>query len=123
MEIQKTFTRRLVPLIAAVAALLILVLEVGSAGAAPAGPPVIVPQTPADGAPVAASSEPLAVTFSCPQYVYEEGELIEEEEGEEGEEEGTPPPPVFGPPVLGGGEEYGVHFSSSPAVDAASKPM
>jgi hypothetical protein len=121
MEIQKTFTRRLVPLIAAVAALLILVLEVGSAGAAPAGPPVIVPQTPADGAPVAASSEPLAVTFSCPQYVYEEGELIEEEEGEEGEEEGTPPPPVFGPPVLGGGEEYGVHFSSSPAVDAAGQ--
>lgn len=122
-----TFIRRLVPLIAVAAALLILVLEVGSAGAAPAGPPAIVPQTPANGSPVAASSEPLAVTFGCPTYVYEEGELIEEpeeeggeeEEGEEGEEEELIP--VFGPPVLGGGEEYGVHFSTSATVDAAGQ--
>jgi hypothetical protein len=121
MEIQMSFSRRLVLLIAAAAALLISALEVGSAGAAPAGPPAIVPQSPGNGAPVPASSEALTFTFSCPQYVYEKGELIEEPEEEEGEEEGTPPPPVFGPPVLGGGEEYGVRYSTSPAVDAAGQ--
>jgi hypothetical protein len=128
------FLRRFVPLVAAAAALLILVLEVGSAGAAPATGPAITPQTPPDGSPVAATHEPLTVVFTCPSYVYEEGELIEpdepeeegeEEEGEESEEEGeeevTPPAPVFGPPVLGGGEEYGVHFSTSPTVNAAGQ--
>jgi hypothetical protein len=123
MEIQMWFSRRLVPLIATALALLILVLEVDSAGAAPAGPPAIVPQVPADGVAVPAGSEPLAVTFTCPQYVYEAGEEleVEEPEEEEGEEEGTPTVPVFGPPTIGGGEEYGVHFSTSPAVDAAGQ--
>lgn len=118
--------RRLVPLCVAAAALLVLVLEIGSAGAAPAAAPAIVPQTPANGSPVAATEEPLTVVFSCPSYVYEEGEVIEpeepeEEEGEEGEEEGEPPTPVIGPPVLGGGEEYGVHFSTAPTVNAAGQ--
>ncbi len=125
--------RRLVPLFVAAAALLILVLEVGSAGARPATGPTIVPQSPGDGAPVPASEEALTVSFTCPSYVYEEGEVIEVEEpeeggGEEGEEgegegEGAPTPPivVVGPPVLGGGEEYGVHFSTSPTVNAAGQ--
>jgi hypothetical protein len=84
------------------------------------------------------------VTFSCPQFVYEAGELIEEEEielpeepekeepeegeeeGEGGEEEGgkeeeiLPPPPVFGPPTLGGSENYAVHFSTSSSVNPAT---
>jgi hypothetical protein len=119
------FLRRLVPLLAAAAALLVLVLEVGSAGARPATGPQIVPLSPGNGAPVPASSEPLVVSFTCPGYVYEEGEVIEVEEPEEGgEEEGeevTPPPPVVGPPVLGGAEEYGVHFSTSPAQNAAGQ--
>lgn len=136
MKNSSPFRRRLVPLLAAAAALLILVLEVGAAGASPAVAPAIVPQSPGDGAAVPAGEEALTVSFTCPSYVYEEGELIEveepeepkEEEGEggegEGEEEGAPAPPpapVFGPPVLGGGEEYGVHFSTSPAVNAAGQ--
>src|SRR5882757_6660757 len=102
MKSPAPFLRRLVPLLAAAAALLVLVLEVGSAGASPATGPAIVPQTPADGAPVAATGEPLSVVFSCPRFVHEEGELIE---AEEPEEEATPPTPEFGPPVLGGSEE------------------
>ncbi|MDX6653827.1 MAG: hypothetical protein QOH18_528 [Solirubrobacterales bacterium] len=126
MKSPAPFLRRLVPLLAAAAALLILVLEVGSAGASPATGPAIVPQTPADGAAVAATEEPLTVVFSCPSFVSEKGELIEPEEPEEegGEEEGeevTPPTPEFGPPVLGGGEEYAVHFSTSPSVNAAGQ--
>ena len=125
MKSPAPFLRRLVPLLAAAAALLVLVLEAGSAGASPATAPAIVPQTPADGSPVAATEEPLTVVFSCPSFVYEEGELIEpEEEGEEEEEEEeevTPPTPEFGPPVLGGGEEYGVHFSTSPTVNVAGQ--
>jgi hypothetical protein len=116
--------RRLVPLLAAAAALLILVLEVGSAGAAPATGPAIVPQSPPEGAGVAASSEALKVVFSCPSFVYEEGEVIEPEEPEEEEEEeeeAEPPAPVFGPPVIGGAEEYGVHFSTSPVVNGAGQ--
>jgi hypothetical protein len=123
--------RRLVPLLAAAAALLVLVLEVGSAGAAPAASPAIVPQSPPEGAGVAASSEPLTVAFSCPSFVYEEGELIEPEEPEEpeeeeeeegeGEEEVEPPAPVFGPPVIGGSEEYGVHFSTALVVNGAGQ--
>jgi hypothetical protein len=121
--------RRLVPLLVAAAALLVLVLEVGSAGAAPATGPAIVPQSPPEGAGVPASSEALKVVFTCPSFVYEEGELIEPEEpeeeeegeGEEGEEEVEPPAPVFGPPVIGGAEEYGVHFSTSPLVNAAGQ--
>ncbi|HKZ13235.1 MAG TPA: hypothetical protein VJL81_05255 [Solirubrobacterales bacterium] len=116
-------SRRLVPLVVAAAALLVLVLEVGSGAASPAIGPAIVPQTPANGSPVAATEEPLTVVFSCPSYVYEEGEVIEPEEegGEEEGEEGTPPTPVIGPPVLGGGEEYGVHFSTAPSVDTAGQ--
>jgi hypothetical protein len=120
------FTRRLVPLLAAAAALLILVLEVGSAGAAPATGPAIAPLIPANGVAVPASSEALSFTFTCPQYVYEAGEELEVEEPEEeeegeGEEEGPPPAPLFGPPTIGGGEEYGVHFSTSPIVNAAGQ--
>ena len=128
------FSRRLVPLLAAAAALLVLVLEVGSAGATPATGPEIVPLSPPEGAPVPAGSEALSVSFACPGYVYEEGELIEpeepKEEGGEGEEEGeegeekeavTPPAPTFTPPVIGGAEGYAVHFSTSPDVNAAGQ--
>jgi hypothetical protein len=108
--------RRLVPLIAAAVALLVLVLEVVPAGAAPATGPAITPQSPTKGAPVAATEEPLTVSFTCPSYVLEEGEVIEPEEGGEEEE-----PPIVGPPVLGGGEEYGVHFSTSATVNAAGQ--
>jgi hypothetical protein len=111
--------RRLVPLCAAIAALLILVSAVGSAGASPATGPPIVPQTPANGAPVQASGEALKVVFSCPSYVLEAGEVTEEEiENEEGEEEVVT---IVGPPVLGGGESYGVHFSTAPTVNAAGQ--
>src|ERR1700759_1371630 len=122
MESLKKFTRRLVPLVAAAAALLVLVLAVGSAGASPAVAPTITAQLPANGASVPASSEALQVTFTCPSYVYEEGEEIEvDEPEEEGGEEVEPPAPIFTPPVLGGPEEYGVHFSTSPAVSAAGQ--
>ncbi|HEY2479731.1 MAG TPA: hypothetical protein VGI17_13505 [Solirubrobacterales bacterium] len=124
------FSRRLVPLLIAAGALVGLVLEVGAAGASPATSPPISPQRPADGATVEASGEPpgepLQVAFSCPSYVLEAGEVIEPEEPEEGEEEEeeevTPPAePVIGPPVLGGPENYAVHFSTSPAVNAAGQ--
>jgi hypothetical protein len=137
MEILRSRSRRLVLLLIAAGALAALVLEVGSAGASPATGPPIDGGTPAEGATVEASAEALKLTFNCPQFVYEAGELIEEEEteeveeveeneeeGEEGEEEETtkeevilpPAPPVFGPPTLGGAEKYAVHFSTSPAV-------
>ncbi|HVW48147.1 MAG TPA: hypothetical protein VHA76_13890, partial [Solirubrobacterales bacterium] len=115
-----------------------LVLAVGSAGATPATSPPIDPLTPGEGAGVQASAEGLKVTFTCPSFVFEEGEVLEEkeveepaeeggeEEGEggEGEEEGgeesegeaLPPIIVRGPPVLGGAEEYGVHFSTSATI-------
>src|SRR5271156_1736672 len=122
MRFLRSSSRRLVlPLIAA-GALAVLVLEVGAAGASPATGPPIEPQSPGEGASVEAGAEALKVTFSCPQFVYEQGELIEEEaeepeeeeseEGEGGEEKVIPPPPapVFGPPTLGGSENYAVHF-------------
>jgi hypothetical protein len=137
MRILPRSLRRLVPLLIAAGALVALVLEVGSAGASPATSPTFEPQVPPDGGSVQASGEPLKVTFSCPSYVYEEGEVIEEpeeeaeepgeeEEGEGGEEEGeeevTPPvEPVIGPPTLGTPENYAVHFSTSPAVNASGK--
>lgn len=136
MKILRSSSRRLVLLLIAVGALAVLVLEVGAAGASPATSPPIEPQSPGEGATIQASGEALKVSFTCPQFVYEEGELIEEEEieepeekeegSEEGEEEGeggeeevipTPPAPVFGPPVLGGAENYAVHFSTSRAVN------
>lgn len=128
---------RLFPLLAALAAIIGLVIAVGSAGATPATSPPIEPQLPSENAGIQASGEPLSVTFTCPTFVAEEGEVIEEEaeepeeeeggeeeggeESEGGEEEGgektevLPPPPVIlrEPPVLGGAEEYGVHFSTS----------
>src|SRR4051794_26247042 len=122
MEFLRSSSWRLVLLLIAAGALAVLVLEVGAAGASPATGPPIEPQSPGEGAAVEASAEPLKVTFSCPQFVYEAGELIEEEEeepeeGEEGEEEEEvippPPVPVFGPPTLGGSENYAVHFSTS----------
>jgi hypothetical protein len=132
MKILRSSSRRLVLLLIAAGALAALVLEVGAAGASPTTGPAIQPQSPGEGAAVEASAEPLKVTFSCPQFVYEEGELIEEEEieepieepgeeGEEGEEEEVivppPPVPVFGPPTLGGSENYAVHFSTSSSVN------
>jgi hypothetical protein len=119
MKILRSSSRRLVLLLIAAGALAALVLEVGAAGASPTTGPAI---------------QPLKVTFSCPQFVYEEGELIEaeepeepveepEEEGEEGEEEVVVPPPpvpVFGPPTLGGSENYAVHFSTSSSVNPAT---
>jgi hypothetical protein len=116
---------RLVPLLVALAALIGLVLAVGSADATPATSPPIEPLTPTENAGVQASGEPLVVTFTCPAFVAEEGEVIEpeEEKGEGGEEEEeeeeevVPPVILREPPVLGGGEEYGVHFSASFATD------
>jgi hypothetical protein len=146
MRILRSSSRRLVLLLVAAGALAALVLGVGGAGASPATGPPITPLVPAEGAAVEASGEALKVTFSCPQFVYEEGELIEEEEEEEaeepeapeepeegegeeeeteeggGEEEVVPPPaPVFGPPTLGGAENYSVHFSTSPTVNASGQ--
>jgi len=132
MNILRSSSRRLVLLLIAAGALAVLVLEVGAAGASPATGPPIEPQSPGEGASVEASGEALKVTFSCPQFVYEAGELIEEEEPEEGEEpeepeegeeeeEVVPPPvPVFGPPTLGGSENYAVHFSTSSTVNAVT---
>lgn len=75
----------------------------------------------------------MKVTFSCPQFVYEQGEEEEieivvppEEKEEGGEEEGKEAEgevttiTVVAPPVLGGAESYGVHFSTSPTVDPAT---
>jgi hypothetical protein len=144
MRILRSSSRRLVLLLIAAGALAALVLEVGSAGASPASSPTFEPQIPPDGGAVQASAEPLKVTFSCPSFVYEEGEVIEEEaeepeeeggegeggegegeggEGEGGEEEGIPPPvePVIGPPTLGTPENYAVHFSTSSAVNTAGQ--
>jgi hypothetical protein len=133
---------RLVPLLAALAAIIGLVFAVGSAEATPATSPPIEPQLPSENAGIQASAEPLSVTFTCPSFVSEEGEVIEEEETEaeieerlereieerlereKEEEEGVefPEEPeaeeeevavLREPPVLGGPEEYGVHFSTS----------
>jgi hypothetical protein len=139
MKILRSTSRRLVLPSIAAGALVALVLEVGAAGASPATGPPITPQSPAEGATVQASGEPLKVTFSCPQYVLEEGEAEEieapppekgegSEEGEGGEEEGgggeeevAPPVVVIGPPTLGGAENYAVHFSTSPTVNASGQ--
>jgi hypothetical protein len=132
MKILRSSSRRLVLLLIAAGALAVLVLEVGAAGASPATGPPISPQSPGEGGAVETSAEPLKVTFSCPQFVYELGEEEEievapvppeeeEEEEEEGGEEEVPPPIiVIGPPTLGGSENYAVHFSTSPTVNAAS---
>jgi hypothetical protein len=136
---------RLIPLLVALAVLTGLVVAVGSAGATTATSPSIEPLTPGENAGVQASAEPLSVTFTCPTFASEEGEVIEEpeeeaveetleerkeraereleeiKEEEEGvvfpEEEVVPPVVLREPPVLGGGEEYGVHFSTSFATD------
>ncbi len=130
MDLRISPLRRLVPLLVALGAIVGLVLAVGSAGASPATSPSIEAQVPADGALVAATEEPIKVTFSCPEFVFEEGELVEEEveepegeEGEEGEEPAPPAPPVFRrePSTNGGAEEYGVHFSTSATTNAAGQ--
>jgi hypothetical protein len=139
---------RLVPLLVALAALTGLVFAVGSADATTATSPPIEPLIPSENAGVQASAEPLAVTFTCPVFATEEGEVIEEpeeeaveetvkekkeraereveeleqremeeEEGIFEEEEVVPPVILREPPVLGGGEEYGVHFSTSFTTD------
>jgi hypothetical protein len=138
---------RLVPLLVALAALTGLIVAVAPAGATPATSPPIEPLIPSENAGVQASAEPLAVTFTCPTFAAEEGEVIEEPEEEEveetleerreraegelkeieeiengelpeePEEEVVPPVVLHEPPVLGGGEEYGVHFSTSFATD------
>jgi hypothetical protein len=137
MKSRASFLRRLVPLLVALGAIVGLVLSVGSAGASPAISPPIEAQVPADGAPVAATEEAIKVTFSCPEFVFEEGEVIEEEVeepeeepegGEEGEPEAEeaeviPVPPVVlrEPSTNGGAEEYGVHFSTSATTNAAGQ--
>jgi hypothetical protein len=124
MKIGPSFSRRLIPLLAALGALAALVFAVGPAGASPSTGPAIEPQGPTDGASVAATEEGLKVSFSCPSFVFEEGELIEPAEPEEPEEEEPEEEeaaPVFGPPTIGGPEEYGVHFSTSPTVNAAGQ--
>jgi hypothetical protein len=101
----------------AVCAIVALVVEVGSAGASPATGPPIESQSPADGAGVAASAEGIKVTFSCPAFVYEEGEVevIEEENEETGEEEVVEE--IKLPPTLGSAENYAAHFSTVPVVN------
>jgi hypothetical protein len=137
---------RLVPLLVALAALTGLIVAVAPAGATPATSPPIEPLIPSENAGVQASAEPLSVTFTCPTFISEEGEVIEEpeeeaveetleerkeraerelkeieeiENGELPEEEAEEEEAVVlrEPPVLGGGEEYGVHFSTSFATD------
>jgi hypothetical protein len=128
MRISRSSTRRPVLLLIAAGALAVVLLGVGYASASPATGPPIDPQSPGEGAAVEASAEALKVTFSCPQFVYELGEEEEievvpeppEEGEEEGEEEVLPPIIVFGPPTLGGAESYGVHFSTSATVNAAT---
>jgi hypothetical protein len=136
MRTLRSSSRRLVLLLIAAGALAVLVLEVGAAGASPTTGPPIEPQSPGEGAGVEASGEALKVTFSCPQFVYEEGEEEEievlppeeeepeegeEEGGEEGEEEVPPPIIVIGPPTLGNAENYAVHYSTSPTVSTAGQ--
>jgi hypothetical protein len=129
MKTRPRSLRVLVLLLIAVGALAALVVGIGSAGASPAVAPTISTQVPLDGALVQASEEPIKVVFTCPGYVLAAGEPIEEEgegteegeEGEEGEEPAPPAPPVLGPPTLGGGEEYGVHFSTSAGVGTDGK--
>lgn len=138
---------RLIPLLVALAALTGLIVAVAPAGATPATSPPIEPLIPSENAGVQASAEPLSVTFTCPTFAAEEGEVIEEPEEEaveetleerkeraeaelkeieeiengelpeEPEEEVVPPVVLHEPPVLGGGEEYGVHFSTSFVTD------
>jgi len=80
MKIRPRSFSHLVPLLAALAALAGLVLAVGSAEATTATSPPIEPLTPSENAGVQASAEPLSVTFTCPEFVSEEGEVIEPEE-------------------------------------------
>src|ERR1700761_4262027 len=104
MRILRSSSRRLVLLLIAAGALAALVLEVG---ASPSTGPPITPQSPGEGASVEAA-ETVTVTFSCPQFVYEEGELIEEEEieiPEEEPEEGEGEEPEEGEEEGEGGEE------------------
>lgn len=119
MRFLERFSRRSVLLLIALGAIVGLALEVGAAGASPATKPPIEPQRPGNGAPVEGSGEPLQVAFSCPSYLLEEGEVVEEEvENEEGEEETVT---RTEPPVLGGPENYAVHFSTSASVNAAGQ--
>jgi hypothetical protein len=128
MNIRPRFSRALVPLLVAVAAIVGLVMVVGSAGASPATSPPIAPQNPADGSPVATSGEGLQVSFSCPSFVYEEGEVIEEEsetekerDEKEMEEEPLLPPIITEiPATTGTTENYGVHFSTAATVNAVT---
>jgi hypothetical protein len=138
---------RLIPLLVALAALTGLIVAVAPAGATPATSPPIEPLIPSENAGIQASAEPLSVTFTCPTFAAEEGEVIEEpeeeaveetleerkeraeqelkeiEEIENGElpeeevEEEEEAAVLREPPVLGGGEEYGVHFSTSFVTD------
>ena len=144
MNIRPSFSRRLIPLLVALGALTALAFAVGTAGASPATSPAIEPQTPSEGTTVQATEEGLQVNYSCPGFVYEAGEVIEEEAPEESEEEIeereareeleeeeglipppppvlVPPPPIVIPPTMGDAEEYGVHFSTSPTVNAAGQ--
>ncbi|HEY2054696.1 MAG TPA: hypothetical protein VGH14_12250 [Solirubrobacterales bacterium] len=106
----------------AAGALTALVLEVGAAGASPATGPPIAPESPAEGVAVEAGGEALKVTFSCPQFVLEEGETEEIEVLPPEEEPEAEPPPIIvvGPPTLGNAENYAVHYSTSPTVNAAT---
>jgi hypothetical protein len=127
MKSRASFLRVLVPLLVAIGALAGLVMAVGSAGASPAPPATIEPLSPPDNAPVAASGEGLKVSFSCPTFVFEEGEVVEEaaeteeetKEKEIEEEELLPPIIIELPPTIGNAENYGVHFSTSGTVDKA----
>jgi hypothetical protein len=129
MKSRASFLRVLVPLLVAIGALAGLVLAVGSAGASPAPPATVEPLSPADNAPVAATEEGIKVAFSCPTFVFEEGEVLEEpseteeetEEKEIEEEELLPPIIIELPPTIGNAENYGVHFSTAATVSKAGQ--
>lgn len=115
-----SFSRRLIPLLVVVGAIVGLAFEVVPAGATTASSPPIEPQSPAEGITVAASEEGLPVTFTCPIFVYEEGETeVIEEENEEEEMEVVEEITI--PPTTGGAEEYGVHFSTSAGLDKSGQ--
>jgi hypothetical protein len=85
-------------------------LLVAAVAAALPGDPPIANQPPDNGPSVAAVAEGLEVGFTCPAYRSAEEVIVTEEENEEGEIETTEET------ITTPGEEYGVHFSTSPAL-------
>ncbi len=92
-------------------AALVSLLVAAIASALPGDPP-IVNQQPDNGPSVPAVAEGLKVGFTCPAYRSAEEVIVTEEENEEEEIEISEETVT----TLGSSEEYGVHFSTSPAL-------